>query len=76
MNKLSLEKEVERFLKSQTRIPSQLHKEASMMVANMVPDEVTQFHQLDAKIKNMERFEVETSLRDLVNQCLDPLRQL
>jgi len=41
----------------------------------MHPEEVKQFHKIDGKYKRMKEFEFETQLRELVSECIAPIRQ-
>ena len=51
-----------------------LNEEANQRLGEMQSQEVKQFNQIDSKFKRMKDFEFETQLRELVAECIAPIR--
>ena len=57
------------------RTMNQLEDDAKSKLQNMLPEEIEQFSHIDAKYRNIERFKFETQLREIVGECIGPLRE-
>ena len=53
-----------------------LDSEAKKLVPEMTPEEREQHQIIDKKFHNLENYAFETQLRELVEQCIKPVRNM
>jgi len=68
-------KQFESQLQKPKRTPKQLDDEEAAARRDMVPEEVEQFARIGSTFSKMQDFQLETMLRELVAECVAPLRE-
>ena len=68
-------KQFEAQLQKPKRTPKQLDDEEAAAKKDMVPEEVEQFARIGSTFSKMQDFQLETMMRQLVAECVAPLRE-